>query len=287
MLWLVFALTAALADGIKSVIHRAVMKTESVFSYALIENLLTALAFIPFLYFDFLVPTDPAAWALLMLSSALWVAVALTGFAAYKHTPVTLKEPISQSRIILVFLLSVALLKEAMSTEKIIGTLLIFAGLIAITTHKRKIFGKLSDRGVQLTILSAFLASVVAIIDKIALGYFTPGTYGFFVYLIPGLILATASRGRTNETKKLIKSKGKYVLAAILLGATAYYSILKAYTLADASTVFPIIRLGSFVAVIGGFAAFREERTEVLKKVVSAAVIVIGVLLLSGHHSFF
>ena len=287
MLWLAYALISAVSDGFKSIVHRHVMKTESPYSYALIEEVLTALAFIPLLYKEFVAPTGIFPWFLVAASSVLWTIIVLTSFNAYKFTHVSLKEPISQTRLIFVFILSIILLAESITMVKGIGTLIIFFGIVTLTYHKGEVFGRLSEKGVRLTLLSALLMSIVAIIDKKAMSYFTPGMFGFLVYLIPGLILLLFVKKRTQETKKLIKTKWPYVLLVIMFGMSMYYFNLKAYTLAEASVVFPIIRISSFISVLGGMFIFKEERKDILRKVIASIIIILGAILISGNYSIF
>ncbi|MGC9310425.1 MAG: hypothetical protein ACP5E4_01735 [Candidatus Aenigmatarchaeota archaeon] len=55
-------------------------------------------------------------------------------------------------------------------------------------------------------------------------------------------------------------------MVVVVLGMLGYYFNLKAYTLADAGLVFPIIRLSALISILGGFLVFRDERKEVFKK---------------------
>jgi drug/metabolite transporter (DMT)-like permease len=258
------------------------MKTESPYSYALVENVLTAIAFLPLLYLEFVFPVDYFAWVLVGVSSILWVLVTITNYHAYKHTPVTLKDPISQSSVLFVFALSILFLSESITLLKISGIILVFSGLVLITFKNQNLFGGFFDKGVQLTLLTAFLSSVVVIVDKVAMKYFTPGTYGFLVYLIPSLILIAFLKNRKDETKNLLKNRWPYVALIVVLGVSVYYFSLKAYSLADASIVFPIIRLSTIFGVFGGLAIFEEERKNIFRKIIAIAIIIAGVLLVSG-----
>lgn len=279
MIWLIWALVSAFSDGIKRILHRVIMIDESPYSYALIENILTSFVFIPILITEFTIPSGIFPWLLVLFSSFIWTIIALVGFNAYKFTPISLKEPISQSRLIFLLILSIILLSEIITFRKILGTLIIFIGIIILTYHKKRIFGRLSDKGVQLTFISAFLFAFVNIIDKTAMRYFTAGMFGFLVYLIPGLLLLLFIKKRTVQTKKLIKNKWNFILFVIILGAVFYYSKLKAYTLADVSLVFPIIRMGTLISVLGGI-LFLNEKEEIFKKVLSSVIIMIGVITL-------
>jgi drug/metabolite transporter (DMT)-like permease len=102
MLGVIFAAISACANAIKSIIHRHVMKTESVYSYALIFSLLTGLLFLPLALLVFELPRGITPWILFSLSAALWTIYSLVSFSSYKHTHVTIRETISQSRAILV-----------------------------------------------------------------------------------------------------------------------------------------------------------------------------------------
>ncbi|PIN74643.1 hypothetical protein COV18_07165 [Candidatus Woesearchaeota archaeon CG10_big_fil_rev_8_21_14_0_10_37_12] len=136
------------------------------------------------------------------------------------------------------FLLSIIILAETVTFEKTLGTLIVFAGVLILTYQHRQLFGRLSDKGVQLTLLASVLVAFVAIIDKLAMDYFTPGMFGFLVYLIPGLILLLFVRTRIRAAKKLITTKWLPVIGVIILGMTFYYFQLKALTCRNATRVY-------------------------------------------------
>jgi len=283
MIWLIYALISVIAAGFQGIIHRKVMLTEDPYSYALLENVLTALIFIPLLYTEFVLPSSKIAWLLVIFSSIMWVFIAIIGFYAYKYAEASVKAIISQSRVLFLFIFSVILLSETITIEKIIGIFLIFCGLI-ILTYKPKIkFGTLKDKGVQLTLIGALLSAFVAIIDKKSLDYFTPGTYGFLVYLIPALIFIIFGRKHYHDIKKILKTKKIYLITVVFLGFLFYYFQLKAYSLAEVSQVFPITRLSALITVIGGI-IFLRERKELGKKIISTLIILIGAILLSGNY---
>jgi uncharacterized membrane protein len=147
---------------------------------------------------------------------------------------------------------------------------------------KKKFFGKLSDRGVQLTLLVALLSATVAIIDKKSMSFFTAGTYGFLVYLVPAIFLAFIVMKRKPKLRSLIKNNGKFVVLAAVFSVLFYYSLLMAYSLTDASPVFPITRLSTLLAVFGGV-IFLRERKETLKRIIASVVIITGAVFIAGY----
>ena len=286
MIWLIYALIASLSNAIRSILHRFIMLTEDPYSYALLENLLIALVFVPVLINEFVLPLSLTAWMLVLLSSIFWVFIAVIGFYAYKYTQVSLKSPLSESRVLWVLLFAVIFLKEKLILDKVLGIILIFISLIILTYKKQKKFGDLTDKGVQLTLLTALLTAGVAIIDKSALQYFTPGTFGFLVYFIPGLILIGFGRGHFKDVNKILKTKHYYLGIVVILGFLFYYFNLKAYQIADVTQVFPVIRLSTAFTVIFGIIFLKEKENE-FKKLIATVIIFLGILLLSGNYNIF
>ena len=286
MIWLIYALIASLSNAIRSILHRFIMLTEDPYSYALLENLLIALVFVPVLINEFVFPLSLTAWMLVLLSSIFWVFIAVIGFYAYKYTQVSLKSPLSESRVLWVLLFALIFLKEKLILDKVLGIILIFISLIILTYKKQKKFGDLTDKGVQLTLLTALLTAGVAIIDKSALQYFTPGTFGFLVYFIPGLILLGFGKGHFKDVKKILKTKHYYLGVVVVLGFLFYYFNLKAYQIADVTQVFPVIRLSTAFTVIFGI-IFLKEKENVFKKLIATVIIFLGILLLSGNYNIF
>src|SRR3989344_2495741 len=251
MIWLIFALLSAFFDGINDLINRFIMIKHNALAYAFIWHIFAAIFYIPFIG-KINLPNIPFAWFVLISASIIWALVGFTGFLAYKYTEASVKVPIGKSRLLFLLLFSVIFLKETITLPKIIGTLLIFFGVIVLTYKDKNVFGRLSDRGIQLTLLTALLIAIVSVLDKVAMRYFSVGLYGFLVYMIPGLLIGIFASKKLNEIKKLIREKGFVVLISSVLGFLFYYLRLKAYSLEEVSKVFPITQLSVLVVVFGG-----------------------------------
>lgn len=273
-------------DGFSAIINRHVMKTESAYSVGIVFQLLTCLIFVPFL-FTATLPTSIIAYLLLFVSCVLWASSAVIGFSSIKLTYVSLRSSFSQSRIIFAFLLGIIFLSEAILLNKVFGVLIIFFGMLLLTYKKGNFLEGFKDKGIQLTLLNSFLIALVAVVDKKAITYFDVGFYSFLVYFIPGVfLLFFMTKERFKNTKKLVKSKWLFLILMSLL-AFSYYFSLQAYKLMDASIVFPILRLSTLVTVVFGMIIFKEERKDVLKKLLASGIVILGALLLSGFYSVF
>ncbi len=182
MLGIFFAILSAIFKGFEKVLHRYILVKEDSLSYAFVWHITSSIFLLPIFLIEFKFPEQHFAWFLIIISSVLWATVAYTGFKAYSLLDVSIKTLIGKSKILFVLLLSVIFLKETLTLEKVLGTTLIFCGIIFLIYKKGKRFGNLRDQGVQLTLLSSFLMSIVLLIDKYATNFFNPGMYSFLVF---------------------------------------------------------------------------------------------------------
>ncbi|MCA9495657.1 MAG: EamA family transporter [Nanoarchaeota archaeon] len=278
--WLIFSIISAFCESIKSILHRKVMITQDPYAYALFENIFAAIIFLFFINRSFF-PNEFIAWFIVLISSLLWLSLSIIAQFSYKYTKVSIQEPLKQTRIIWVFLFGIIFLSEVASLNKFLGTLLIIIGLVYLSYEKKNKFGSLNNKGVLFTLLTAFLFAIVTIVDKYALNYFNAETYGFLVYLFPGIALIIINKSKKNSNiLSLIKNFWLIILIVALSSFGFYYFKLKALELADASLVFPIIRSATILTVLGGI-IFLNEKENIVKKIISSLIVFVGILLLS------
>ena len=281
MLGIFFAILSAIFKGFEKVLHRYILVKEDSLSYAFVWHITSSIFLLPIFLIEFKFPEQHFAWFLIIISSVLWATVAYTGFKAYSLLDVSIKTPIGKSKILFVLLLSVIFLKETLTLEKVLGTTLIFCGIIFLTYKKGKQFGNLRDQGVQLTLLSSFLMSIVLLIDKYATNFFNPGMYSFLVFFLPAIIIFPFIIKRKTELKSILTNRFKATVLTVLLGTTYYYLLLRAFKFEEVSVVIPIIEMSTLIAVFGGI-KYLKEGTEIAKKIIAAIIIILGAILLSG-----
>jgi len=282
MLWLVLALISAVTGGFISIIGKYILKKHDYICYAFMWNILSALFLLPIALLNFSLPVTLYEWGLLAIGVCLWLVVNITGIKSLKMVDVSLREPISQIRLLFVLILSAILISESVNFSKIIGTLLTFSGLLLITYKGGKFFSLLKNRGIQLTLLSAFFVSLVSIVDKTALKYWTVAPYLFFEFLIPGLIFGGMTFFRKDKFKEMMKAKYFYIFLVTVLGAASSYALYWAYQLEEVSVVYPITQLATLIAVIGGIVILKE-RKDILLKLLATVIMIAGAILISGY----
>ena len=274
MVWQIFALITALSRGFQKVIHRSIMKKENYVAYGWFFNLLTGILFLFLFVRGITIPSSSYAWILALFAGFLWAVIALIGFKSYQYTQVSLREPLARTDVLFLLLFSVLILQESVTIPKLAGVLLIFVGLIILTWHKRRIFGKLSDLGVQLTLLVAVFDGFVAVVDKTAIVYFLPVFYGFLMYFLPAIYLTPLALKNIDKVKELLSNKALAVVVACILGVIAYYFQLSAYMLAEVSNVFPVIQLSTLITALGGVYLYKEEELDL--RLLGAIFMIVG-----------
>ncbi len=275
MIEIIFAILAAISDGTKDFFHRVVMIKEDPYVYGFIQNVIATLLFIP-LFLSVKFPTNNIVYLFILLSALAWVGIAIIGNYSYKYTEVSLRAPISQIRIIILLILSMLFLSEKLTLNKGIGTLLIFIGLFVLRFKGGKF--DIKNKGIQLTVLTACLVALAAIFNKIALHYTVPEFQGFLIYLIPTVILFFFLKGKKKKFRSLFKNQWKIVLFGSVLGAAFTYLSLKAYALADVSTIFPIIKTSALITVLLGIIFLKEK--QILRKIIATTIVLIGIIFI-------
>lgn len=165
-----------------------------------------------------------------------------------------------------------------MTPNTIAGSLMIFVGVVLISYERGKTRFNF-DTGFKITLLSAFIAAVVSLVDKVSLSYWSPASYSLMVYLFPSLILGMFVRKRKGLVK-MIKSRYLFILLAGFLEFSYFITRLTAFSLTDLSIVAPVLRLSTMITVILGIVLLKEKQ-RIGEKIFSAALMIIGAIVIS------
>ncbi len=274
-----FIVGAIITGTATNLLNKYVLKETDPYAFSLLTQIIAAILFLPLALTHFSLPHEPRAWVVLAFASILWSLVSMTTFISYKKTDVSIRCPLSQSRLLLTFLLGIFFLGEALTSHRLLGTLTIFVGICILVYHPEKKFGGLTDPGVRWTFVAAILTALVVIVDKLSLRWFTPEVYGFMVYFFPMCILALFLPQRTHHVHNLFKIRGWSALLTIILSTVSYYFILRSFALADVTLVYPLLQLSTLLTVIGGIIILKEKK-HLWQKVIAALIIICGSILL-------
>jgi transporter family protein len=277
--WLIFAIISFTSVGFLNIVHRFVIKEHDWLSYSFIEGIIATLFFIPMFIASFSFPADIFGFYVLILGVFLWTLAAIVTFKSFQIVEASARSPLKQTQIIFILILSYFLLGEALTFNKVIGSLLIFLGVILISYKKGKT--RLNfDKGFQLTLLSALIAAIVSLVDKVASTYWNVASYSFMVYLFPSLILGVLAQKRKEKLVKMLKTRYLFVILAGFLEFSFFLTRMIAFSLADLSIVSPVLRLSTLVTVVCGIILLKE-RQRIREKIFSAILMILGAIIIA------
>lgn len=278
MLFIYFCVAIAGSAGI-TLYSKYVLKNASPHAFSLLTNLIGALIYAPIAISNISFTNTREAWFAVLAASLFWAIAALLSAASIKKTEVSVRAPLSQSKMLWTVLFSVLILGEAVTLWHLIAVLIIFLGISILLWHPEYKFGSLKDPGIRLIFASAVMSAVVAIADKYALGFFSIELYAFFVFLFPAATLALFTPNKGGDVKDLWKAHKWGVLAVSLLMIVAYYAVLKVYSSFPISVAYPLLQLSTVVTVMCGI-FFLKERDHLGQKVIATFLVIAGSILL-------
>ncbi|MFB6294452.1 MAG: DMT family transporter [Candidatus Nanohaloarchaea archaeon] len=290
MLWWYAALAGGIAFGLIYLIANHVMQEASSFDFAALFTVLAAVLYLPVA-----VATGSltgaafttTALAALAASVTANVAAVIAINAAIKQGEVSLVTPLIRTQPVFTAVVGFALLGESLDPVKLGGIGLVTAGgyivlLDGDTDMLEPVRTLRSDLAPQLALLSGFLLAVAAVSDRFATQ--TIGSTAYTFFLLTGMAsafliyIALRSPDRFRSIQASFKRHTAAYLLVGVLSVVAYYSTVKALSLAAASRVIPIHQIQVLVGVVGGFLFFGERG--VLRKLVGSTLLIAGVGLI-------
>ena len=131
--------------------------------------------------------------------------------------------------------------------------------------------------------LALFAAACLGIgltIDKrISIAYALP-VYAFINFFAPALYNTFLPPLSFRTIAQQFKGVYKSIALLAAISVLGYYFTLKAFSLADASKVVPIMSSSTILVVLAG-AIFLKERSHLGRKVIAGVCVCVGVVLLS------
>lgn len=289
MLWLYTALISGLLFAAVAVLSKEIMEDTSSVLFTSIYALLSALFYTPvFLYYLSTVETDLiTGLAPFIILSGLANAFGILSFNyGIKQTDISIAMPLNRLQPVFVALIGVAVLGEVIDLFLGLGIILVTAGsyivLLKDKNHPLEPFLNLKqDRGAQLAALSAAIFAVAAVTDRFVTQTLKPEVYTFLLLTVMALsinsYLYRKNKTHLTDVKTELESSPKIYLLTGILAAGAYYSVLSALSMAQASKVIPVLQIQIPLTVIAGGALFSEEH--VIQKLVGSAILIAGIAL--------
>lgn len=278
-LWIIFVLLFGIFKGIREPIKKEALKRTDV---------LSVLFMYTFIGFLISAPTagnvfDIEAAAVLMagLKAALLFVAWMASLMSISRLPVSLYGIVDLSRMIFSTTMGVLLFGEALTLKGIVSLALICVGLY-MSSNKKSIESEgCAVKDVLLALTSSLFSASSGVLDKYVMTNYTitSGQLQFwFMFILSVMYLAyILLRGKKLDVKGSLKNPWIYAMSILLvLGDRLLFT---ANADPDSKvTVMTLIKQCSVLVTIGAGKILYGEKN-ILRKVISAVIIVCGILL--------
>ncbi len=282
MIWLWYLLISIFTASVANILQRVLMKDEKSdpLSYAIIFqftfgtfNLLIGLIH------GLVLPQLSFHLAFFLLSGILWGFTSLFFFKGLKLIESSESTILLSSRTFITIGAAILFLKETLDLQKIIGVILMLISVFLITELKN---GFKLNKGAYFTLIAAFCGGLAIVSDAYNVKYYDPISYSVIMAYLPGIILLLFSP-KSIKNFTIVKNI-TFLRRMIIIGfffsiqaITYFLSLAKGGT---ASQVGTINRAEVIITVILAV-IFLKERDHLWKKLISAVLVTVGVVLLS------
>lgn len=167
--------------------------------------------------------------------------------------------------------------KEEFILTKFIGAMIIIFSNILIFYKKGKFeFNKYILFG----ILANISFTIALFLDVNISNNFTLPIYVGTTLIVPAILISITEKIKLSEIKEeFINGNKKAIIITSACWGTAILAQLRAYQLGDVTTIAPLCALTVILNVIVGY-LFQNERDNMLRKIISAILIIISVILI-------
>lgn len=286
MLWLVLSVLSALFDSLKDVSSKKILNNVSpevaAFANAAFAVPITLLAFLAFESASF----DIAFLKISAINGMILSVAFLLFMNSLKSTDVSFAVPFTALSPVFMLFLTPILIGERASLNGSAGVVLVALGAYILNAKGGAggalgpVRAAMRDRGVMLMICVAFLWSITATVDKMALKHATPLLYITVFYIFTAVWLMINALLKCRKTAAAEIRSNILPLAALGffwgLSGTAYILAIKSTMV---SYVVAVKRMNALFTVLLGALLFKEKNLR--ERLLGAVLMVAGVAIIS------
>ena len=238
---------------------------------------LSSLLFAPFFSFTF--PTDWRVYFFLGIACIFYALADRMNTTVRSGVEASTFSIIKQLSTVIMIIGGLLFLKEPFVLKKIIGAGLIIFSNILVFYKKGK---QKLDKYVMLGIVANLFFSVALFLDVNISENFNLPLYITTTLWVPALFILIAERVKFSSIKDEFKNGNKKaILLTGLFWGSSIVASLRAYQLGDVTTVAPLSALTVIGNVILGY-LFLKEKNNLLRKIISALLIIISIILINS-----
>lgn len=284
-MWLIFAISCALADCLATICNKHLMKRK--------QNPLSVSLFIhgfgTLALFVFLMASKKSiiiaqtSVALVAITALIATIAGLVILFSLKKGDLSLISPIQTTTPLIILILAVFFLSETPKPVGLAGILLVVIGGIILDKKPRESFASLARRIVSykpalLALLAASMYAVASVLDEVGLKKADPLLWMFYIYFfIFAFLLPVAVYKQNIQFKKLAASKAALAMAAAFSVGAIYFQ-MQALAIGNVTYVMSIKRLSTVFTVMIAIFIIKEKRA--MSRLKGTIIMVIGAILI-------
>lgn len=283
MSWQILILISVVLYSISVLLQRVLLKENESqpVAYSIFFQFLTGvvLGLVGFLFADMSLPANLADlfWNLALMT-ILYGFSNIFIFKSLKQTEASKFSIVFATRAFFTVLASSILLEEFLEGSQFLGALFIFSGVVLVNLKSSKLS---FDRGTLFALFAAFAFGIANTNDRFLLGSFSVYPYITIGFLAPSLLMAAIYPKEIKHIKvfldKKILNKMLFLSVIYAFSAVAFFAALQ---LSDNSSRVASINLISVIVTVILATIFLKEKDNLSKKVISAILSFVGLLLL-------
>lgn len=281
MSWFSYTLLAVASFSVFYIFTRVFLREKSsdAISYAIVFNFVCAIIISAVsLKSGFVLPDIKEYYLNFALMAVVYTASQVLVFKASKTIGASDLTIFSSTRVLWTIGTALIFLGESFNVSKIIGTILILFSVVYVSLKKK---GISLNKGHLYALAAAMCLGVGFVNDSYILRQADAISYGALAFILPAILTAVVFPSSTLKLSRYLNFG--LLLKIFLLGIFYSVGLVASYTAyksgGDASQIVPIGQSVVIITVILS-ALFLGERDNLLKKLVAAILVSIGVLLL-------
>lgn len=274
--WVIFAVVAGLFSNAFNILSRYFLKDdEDATAWAWLFELGRFIFFGAALFFDFSVKFSQELLILLFFVGITELLSVFFTMKMHAYSHISISTILSRMRMIWIPVIAFFLIREHLQLMDYIGIIILFIG-ISITVSPRKFF---VDKGAMYANAGSVVLAMNSVLLKTVAPFASVSLIATFsaipsVVLFPILMKKERKRIFTSVRKRFYLK-----ILAIILHVISFYFFLFALRVGEVSKVNAIYQGMLITSVFAGIVFFKE-REDIAKKLIGAAITLIGIFLL-------
>lgn len=237
---------------------------------------LSILVLIPFFSWQF--PTDWKIWFFLLLAIVFYAINDRLHTTTRKNLDISTENITRQLSKVFLIIIGLIIFKEEFVLLKILGGLIIIISNMLLFVKKKSF---VFDKYIVLQMISVLCFTIAIALDVGISNNFNLPVYISLTLVVPALLISLIERISIKKIKQeyIGGDKSAIWITGIAWGLSILFG-LRAYILGDVITVSPLTSLSVLLNVLLAY-IFLGEKESLLRKIISAIGIIIGVLLIT------